>query len=171
MSETNNSDDVLNNQTSSYSIEVCRGPDCTGLGGGAALLEIEELVREHRSQTGKESIKVVVGGCRDFCSVGPNVHIHAQKPNQSGKKRKTNLLLESFQGVNDASSCSRVLESLIAYKSPSDDLTKSPPRESSSTIDRHRSMMARKAERQRWEALKDVSRIIAKCQKLSLIHI
>ena len=165
MSETNNSDDIVNNNIS-FSIEVCRGPDCTGLGGGAALLEIEELVREHRhTQTGQETIRVVVGGCRDFCSVGPNVHIHARKRNQTGSKRKTNVLLESFQGVNDASSCSRVLESILAYNSPSNDPTTFPPRDSSSMIDRHRSMMARKAERQRWEALKDVSRTIAKCQK------
>ena len=129
-------------------------------------MEIEELVREHRnSQTGQETIRVVVGGCRDFCSVGPNVHIHARKRNQNGSKRKTNVLLESFQGVNDASSCSRVLESIIAHKTPSNGPTISTQSESSSTIDRHRSMMARKAERQRWEALKDVSRTIAKCQK------
>ncbi len=167
MSGTNNSNDIVNNhiqtQDTSYSIEVCKGPDCTGLGGGAAILEIEELVREHRHQNGDDTIRVVAGGCRDFCSVGPNVHIHARRPNESGKR--TNLLLESFQGVNDASSCNRVLDSIIASKSTSEEAAEYTPCDSSSAIDRHRSMMARKAERQRWEALKDVSRTIAKCQK------
>ena len=60
---------------SSYSIEVCQGPDCKGLGGGIAILEIEELVQEHKYHNTEGNIRVVSGGCRDFCSVGPNVHV------------------------------------------------------------------------------------------------
>lgn len=170
MSGTNKPNDYVNSYIQkhdlSYHIEVCQGPDCTGLGGGAAILEIEELVREHRYQNGEETITVVVGGCRDFCSVGPNVHVHVRKKG----KRKTNQILESFQGVNDASNCNRVLDSVISHRSSSTtestvDTIQKPSLASSSTVDRHRSMMARRAERQRWGALKDVSRTIAKCQK------
>ena len=170
MSGTNKPNDDVNSNIQkhdlSYHIEVCQGPDCTGLGGGAAILEIEELVREHRYQNGEETTTVVAGGCRDFCSVGPNVHVHVRKKG----KRKTNLLLESFPGVNDASICNRVLDSVISHRSSSNDdstinTIENSSLASSSTADRHRSMMARRAERQRWEALKDVSRTIAKCQK------
>ena len=72
-------------------IEVCLGPDCSGGGGGAALLEIEDLVscREKMNTTtsstrsatydiNKKSKKVVVvelGGCRDICTMGPNVYV------------------------------------------------------------------------------------------------
>ena len=60
----------------SVTIEVCLGPDCSGGGGGAALLEIEALVLDSRG--GKSAnICVVGGGCRDYCTMGPNVHIHA----------------------------------------------------------------------------------------------
>ena len=170
MSGTNKPNDDVNSNIKKhdlpYHIEVCQGPDCTGLGGGAAILEIEELVREHRYQNGEETTTVVAGGCRDFCSVGPNVHVHVRKKG----KRKTNLLLESFPGVNDASICNRVLDSVISHRSSSNDdstinTIENSSLASSSTADRHRSMMARRAERQRWEALKDVSRTIAKCQK------
>lgn len=56
----------------SVTIEVCLGPDCSGGGGGAALLEIEALVMGSSG-----GICVVGGGCRDYCTMGPNVHIHA----------------------------------------------------------------------------------------------
>ena len=72
---------------STTTIEVCLGPDCSGGGGGAALLEIEDLVscREkvnHTTSTrsatydiNKKKVVVVPGGCRDFCTMGPNVHV------------------------------------------------------------------------------------------------
>ena len=171
MSENSNNDDDLNDnhgntilpkekgeRISSYSIEVCQGPDCTGLGGGVAVLEIEELVREHIYQKGGDNLRVIAGGCRDFCSVGPNVHIHQK----SGRKKT--ILLESFQNVRDASSCDRVVSHATAQSSsdhPTDEdaTNRNPPASSVG------SMMARRAERIRWEALKDVSRTIAKSKK------
>ena len=51
-------------------IEVCQGPDCFGAGGGATILEIEELVQEQDA----DNFHVIRGGCRNFCSMGPNVH-------------------------------------------------------------------------------------------------
>ena len=60
----------------SVTIEVCLGPDCSGGGGGAALLEIESLVMG--SSGGRSAnICIVGGGCRDYCTMGPNVHIQA----------------------------------------------------------------------------------------------
>jgi hypothetical protein len=169
---------------STYSIEVCQGPDCTGLGGGVAELEIEELVREyehnqHHGTNHNNRIRVIAGGCRNFCSVGPNAHILVQRQQQRNQKRgkktrATTTMLESFQNVKDASSCNRVVNNAIAYASSSssfDGLVNETPIASSSSPtvmnrDRHRSMVARKSERTRWEALKDVSRTIAKCKKV-----
>jgi len=161
---------------STYSIEVCQGPDCTGLGGGISVLEIEELVQEHHNQNqdnGSSRIRVVAGGCRDFCSVGPNAHVLVRKKHQQQGKKRTTAMLESFQNVKDASSCDRVVHNAIAWASAASDgpaadgdhhdtdAINENPRASSSS-----SMMARKAERTRWEALKDVSRTIAKCKKV-----
>lgn len=56
-------------------LEVCQGPDCFGSGGGAAIVELEELVQEYKNGDG---VVVVRGGCRNFCSMGPNVHFNQQ---------------------------------------------------------------------------------------------
>lgn len=50
-------------------IEVCIGPDCSVSGGPAALWEIEELSLESQCR-----YRVVPGGCRELCTLGPNVH-------------------------------------------------------------------------------------------------
>jgi hypothetical protein len=77
---------VVPNNEHPVTIEVCLGPDCSGGGGGAALLEIESLVmmsqlpgepRPSMSNRSRCNIRVVGGGCRDFCTMGPNVHIHS----------------------------------------------------------------------------------------------
>lgn len=61
-------------------IEVCLGPDCSGSGGGAALLEIEELV----SAGAAAHVSVEPGGCRDFCTVGPNVRVRKAAGSDGG---------------------------------------------------------------------------------------
>lgn len=215
------------------SIEVCQGPDCSGLGGGAALLEIEELVQEVKYQysyqykcndggaqdqqssiTGiasvvsdmsivgvelglKEredqsniSIKTIVGGCRDFCTVGPNVHIleyeqettampkSIEIKNRRRRKKEQNALVESFEYVNDISNCQKVINTAVSTLLQKNYDTNSGMRESDAQGECHgeqqqqqhqkgfaQSMMARRAERLRWEALKAVSRNIAKCKK------
>ena len=60
-------------KASSAHFEVCQGSDCSGSGGGAAVLEIEELVQEYSTRE-DACIRVVRGGCRNLCSIGPNVH-------------------------------------------------------------------------------------------------
>ena len=64
--------------TISTLLEVCQGPDCFGLGGGATILEIEELVQECHGVDADVVVKVVRGGCRNFCSMGPNVHFRGK---------------------------------------------------------------------------------------------
>jgi (2Fe-2S) ferredoxin len=50
-------------------IEVCTGPDCSLSGGPAGLWEIEELNLEFGCR-----FHIVAGGCRNLCTMGPNVH-------------------------------------------------------------------------------------------------
>ena len=80
--ESRQADGDMDNGDKSTSIEVCLGPDCSGGGGGAALLEIESLVKSGGEQgtdaANKSNICVVSGGCRDYCTMGPNVHIHSE---------------------------------------------------------------------------------------------
>jgi hypothetical protein len=60
-------------------VEVCQGPDCFGSGGGAVLLEIEDLVTKRpngNNGAGADTMFTsLAGGCRNFCTMGPNVHI------------------------------------------------------------------------------------------------
>lgn len=74
---------ALSITTLKTTVEVCLGPDCSGAGGGAALLEIEDLVSRRTSpnrngcniKLANKVVDIVLGGCRDFCTVGPNVHV------------------------------------------------------------------------------------------------
>ena len=73
-------DGGIDNGNKAVTIEVCLGPDCSGGGGGAALLEIESLVMDGGEETdtgSKCNIRVVGGGCRDYCTMGPNVHLQS----------------------------------------------------------------------------------------------
>lgn len=112
-------------------IEVCTGPDCSA--GGAALLEIEELVTEDGANW-----DLVRGGCRNLCSMGPNVHC-----------RSTH-----FSKVKSPEDClSLAMESGMDL--PYDDLE-------STTHSRVASMMMKKAHRLRWQVLRDVGRYTAR---------
>ena len=81
--DSQRSGECIDNANAPVTIEVCLGPDCSGGGGGAALLEIESLVMGggggKKAGTGSMSnFRVVGGGCRDHCTMGPNVHIHSE---------------------------------------------------------------------------------------------
>ncbi len=169
----------------SISIEICQGPDCVGSGGGAAILEIEELVKEFQYQQCQDeesdgldnicskpsSMCAVVGGCRDLCTVGPNIRVlqllvdkgHSSRMNQSS-------VLESFHHVNDVTSCRNVVERAASFVEENQEEevghgVKYDDPSSRKPIHLHQSMMMRRADRIRWEALKCVSRTIAKCKK------
>ena len=80
-------------------------------------------------------------------------------------------MLESFQNVFDASSCENVVSTAITYasassKSGSDNSDDPSAINENTQLSFSRSMMARRAGRQRWEALKDVSRTIAKSKRI-----
>ena len=69
-------------------IQVCLGPDCSGAGGGAALLEIEDLVAKWcpagaAAEGAARALRVVDGGCRDHCTMGPNVYVRGGPPRRS----------------------------------------------------------------------------------------
>jgi hypothetical protein len=101
------------------------------LGGGAALLEIEELIGEHAwSNTNFITPAVVSGACRDYCTVGPNVHIHGHH----------------YPHVNNPTRCADVVASLVNVEMIS---------QNNSFVSR---MATRRSERLRWEALRQVSR-------------
>ena len=87
----------------SVRVEVCLGPDCQG---GATLLEIEELVssagtKSPRPRTHRE-VTVCSTGCRDFCTVGPNVYV------------KSDLADEHFTRVDGPRACRKVVSSILA---------------------------------------------------------
>ena len=94
-------------------IEVCLGPDCAVAGGGAALLEIEDLVRPQQcdkdSHNDDTKILVQPGGCRDHCTEGPNVRLVSC--NGGGG------VDADFHKVNNPEACRRVVNSLFPTES------------------------------------------------------
>ena len=206
--------------TTTYSIDICKGPYCMADGAGAAVLEIEELCREHHSNHNNTvdddghnhpQICVVSGGCRSLCDIGPAAYVFVQKEEHlrsriqgdgSGNKHKhktkqtSTRLGEYFIKVKDPATCHHLVQTAIAYASSGGDDEGGDNNNNNkygsttvgtSTIDvnetgtttttmstnnnnnnNHRSqtMLARKAERTRWDALKDVSRTIVKCKKV-----
>eukprot|EP00984_Skeletonema_dohrnii_P032401 scaffold26504_cov228-Skeletonema_dohrnii-CCMP3373.AAC.8 len=94
-------------------IEVCLGPDCAVAGGGAALIEIEDLVRQQQCNN-KASIndvsKIIVqpGGCRDHCTEGPNVRLISCSSGGG--------VDADFHKVNNPEACRRVVYSLCPRK-------------------------------------------------------
>jgi hypothetical protein len=120
-------------RNSKPTIEVCHGPDCFGSGGGAALLELEELVIESGS-----SFLVVQGGCRNFCSMGPNVHVDSRH----------------FTGIKSVEDCQQVAKKIglqLEYEYETD-CNQQPVV----------SMLMKRVDRLRWKALRDVARFKAK---------
>ncbi|KAL7472473.1 hypothetical protein ACHAXS_012834 [Conticribra weissflogii] len=82
-------------------IEVCLGPDCAIAGGGAALLEIEDLV--HVSASSEKMINIVSGDCRDHCSEGPNVRLRSSMKG---------ICDSEFSRLNCPDICRRIVMSL-----------------------------------------------------------
>ena len=84
-------------------VEVCLGPDCQG---GATLLEIEELVSSAGTKSPRprihREVTVCSTGCRDFCTVGPNVYV------------KSDLADEHFTRVDGPRACRKVVSSILA---------------------------------------------------------
>ena len=117
-------------------IEICQGPDCKGIGGGAALLEIEELVQNIPSH----SINVQPGGCRNFCSMGPNVHLLERK-----------IIQESFHQVKNVDMCKDIVDMIDSRDS--------------SFSSSGKNILIQRANKKRWEMLKQISLILSKCYK------
>ena len=94
-------------------IEVCLGPDCSGGGGGAALLEIEDLISKVMAaddattgEMSKQKIRVIDGGCRDYCTMGPNVYVRGGIATDHGTDNH-------FTKVNGPAACRNVIRAAI----------------------------------------------------------
>lgn len=108
-------------------IEICTGPQCSVSGASAALLEIEDLVIEAAN-----GFRIQEEGCRDFCTLGPNVYFGCSH----------------FSKVQSPEECQRIVKE-IGMLSPDD---------SDSTLSTVGKMMRRKANRKRWQLLRSIAR-------------
>jgi hypothetical protein len=148
--------------TATTFIEICQGPDCGGLGGGAALLEIEELVCEHVHKNNNDCAKppiLLVGGCRDFCTMGPNVYFRSKQINE-----------HSFNHVDSTSRCADVVDSLVGVAgggvvNGNMDGTAILPTPTNTTNSLVSRMAQRRSERLRWDALRQISRTSSSAQQ------
>jgi hypothetical protein len=107
--------------------EVCTGPDCSLSGGPAALMEIEELAMESACR-----FRVDAGGCRDFCSMGPNIYCDGSH----------------FGKIRSPEDCERIAKAVGMW--PND-------REESSSS-RIGIVLTKKANRSRWQILRKITR-------------
>ena len=69
-----------------------------GLGGGAALLEIEELCAEASSSSGAKHVEAVSGVCTLQCANAPNVNVHALASDGRSLAVSTHLRVDSAGG-------------------------------------------------------------------------
>mmetsp|Transcript_25273 Transcript_25273/g.62226 ORF Transcript_25273/g.62226 Transcript_25273/m.62226 type:complete len:175 (+) Transcript_25273:33-557(+) len=108
-------------------IEICTGPQCSVSGASAALREIEDLAIEANN-----GFRIQEEGCRDFCTVGPNVYC-------SGSH---------FSKVQSPEECERIAQEIDMLSADNTDPIQS-------TVGK---MMRRKSNRKRWQLLRNISR-------------
>jgi len=129
-------------------IEICIGNDCSSSGGGAALLEIEELVMESSAGSSLSSsslqsqYQIVSGGCRNKCSLGPNVH-------------HNHNVSTHYSKVNSAEECENVVRSIMGLELQYNDGITTNNEDSSARYSNVAArMMMKKASKTRWKFLR-----------------
>ena len=132
-------------------VVVCSGVDCMGLGGGAALLEIEELCAEVSSSGGPTHVEAVSGVCTLQCANAPNVNVH----DLSSDGRS--LAVSNHLRVDSAGRCAEVLAAAAA----------SPPGVRSVVVEvGGGGIMMKRAAGLRWNALRQ----LARCHNTYSLH-
>ena len=133
-------------------VVVCSGVDCMGLGGGAALLEIEELCAEVSSSSGPTHVEAVSGVCTLQCANAPNVNVH----DLSSDGRS--LAVSNHLRVDSAGRCAEVLAAAAAA---------SPPGVRSDVVEvGGGGIMMKRAAGLRWNALRQ----LARCHNTYSLH-
>lgn len=84
-------------------IVVCTGVDCSGLGGGAALIEIEELCAELEFEGGA-SVSVASGVCTLQCANAPVINVQGHGFKQSSGVTRHHARVDS------AAECKKVVD-------------------------------------------------------------
>jgi hypothetical protein len=120
-------------------IIVCNGVDCGGLGAGAALLEIEVLVAEHSSLT--STATAVFGVCTLQCANAPVVNVL-----RNGCSNALDASAEHYSCVNSASRAEAVVKTALRCEPDA--------------ADTRASVMMRRADGMRFDALKQVARVV-----------
>lgn len=144
-------------------IEVCLGPDCAVAGGGAALLAIEDIIKNKCLIKGDVIAMVRAGGCRDQCTEGPNVRIlsvNSDDTTAAGGRRNIEEEEVDFHKVNCPEACRRVTDSLLCTASSISTETrqtgnKEEYKSSSSSFDNNiivSRLLSRKEDARRWKA-------------------
>ena len=119
-------------------IVICNGVDCGGLGAGAALLEIEELISEHSTAT--SSATVVFGGCTLQCANAPVVNVL-----RSGCPHELDTSAEHHACVNTSARAKIVVATALRIESDA--------------AEEGVGIMQRRADGMRFDALKMVARV------------
>lgn len=161
VSITHKEADAINTMSKKKMIEVCLGPDCAVAGGGAALLEIEDLL--HKCTIKGDVIAMVrAGGCRDQCTEGPNIRIlsvNSDNTAAAGGRRNIEEEEVDFHKVNCPEACRRVMDSLLCTASSISTETRQTDdnecKLSSSSSDNNiivARLLSRKEDARRWKA-------------------
>ena len=104
-------------QPESTRIVICTGVDCSGLGGGAALIEIEELCAELEFEGGA-SVSVASGVCTLQCANAPvvNVQGHGFKRTSAGLAIACGV--RHHARVDSAAECRKVVDDAAGRVGP-----------------------------------------------------
>lgn len=120
-------------------INICSAEDCCAMGSTTAVLEIEELGVELSRTLNGAAVKVCQSACLGLCGKGPAVAVTC-------RDREAHVSTETFTEVNGPEKCAEVVNAAakLCGHEPSERTTSS--------------LMQRRADGMRWNALKTLGR-------------
>mmetsp|Transcript_11865 Transcript_11865/g.17419 ORF Transcript_11865/g.17419 Transcript_11865/m.17419 type:complete len:213 (+) Transcript_11865:136-774(+) len=155
---------IDNDDNATTTIEVCQGEGCFCSGGGAVLLELEELVSTAQQQLSDDEttrIDVVPGVCRHFCNMGPNVYYQTNKAAIQQKQQQ--LHFNNVKSLDDCQEFGKAIGLVVLHHEEDNDNGGSiiPQKKNDDII---YNMLYQRSRRLQWQVLRDMARMQQKKQ-------
>ncbi|KAK3240965.1 hypothetical protein CYMTET_49233 [Cymbomonas tetramitiformis] len=130
-------------------VSICQGVDCSGGGGKATIVEVEELCREFEHANRPDAlpdgalpytVEVVSRVCQLQCDVGPNIDVYFRD------RENHDELKWYYKKMDNAQDCRRLLKDVQAELKQPEEVLEDP------------GIMHRRAAAMRWDSLKALAK-------------
>lgn len=130
-------------------VSICQGVDCSGGGGKATIVEVEELCREFERANCPDAlpdgalpytIEVVSRVCQLQCDVGPNIDVYFRD------RENRDELKWYYKKMDNAQECQRLLKDVQSELKQREEVLEDP------------GIMHRRAAAMRWDSLKALAK-------------